>query len=134
MVVAAAEGARIGASDVGLQPPAIVAVTVLTSMDDEALSSVGVGRSAAEQVALLAGVARDGGADGVVCSPKEAAMMRQLLGEGAFVVTPGVRPQGAGSGDQARIATPAQALAVGASHVVANRSPKRRTRLRLPRR
>lgn len=121
MIKAAVEGAHRGAADAGVAPPSVIAVTVLTSMDDSALSEVGVGSSASEQVPLLARVAREGRADGVVCSPHEAAAMRVLLGESALVVTPGVRPTWAASGDQARIATPYKALESGASHLVVGR-------------
>jgi orotidine-5'-phosphate decarboxylase len=94
---------------------------VLTSTDDEGLSEIGVPRSATEQVPLLARVAKSAGVDGVVCSPREAALMRELLGEAALVVTPGVRPKWSQADDQARIATPAAALAAGASHLVIGR-------------
>lgn len=121
MIEAALEGARRGAADAGVAPPAVIAVTVLTSFDDAMLSAVGVGRAAVEQVPLLARVARTGRADGVVCSPHEAAAMRELLGEAALVVTPGVRPTWAATDDQARIATPYAALEAGASHLVVGR-------------
>lgn len=121
MVAAAVEGAARGAAAAGLTPPAVIAITVLTSMDDASLASIGVARQAGEQVDLLARVALRAGADGVVCSPQEAAAMRGLLGNDAFVVTPGVRPAGSVVGDQSRIATPASALASGASHLVVGR-------------
>jgi len=121
MIEAAVEGAEQGATGAGHARPAILAVTVLTSMNDAALVSVGIERSAAEQVALLADVAASGGADGVVCSPEEAAAMRGALGAEALVVTPGVRPEWAAAGDQSRIATPAAALLAGASHLVIGR-------------
>jgi len=121
MVTAAVAGAHEGARESGLKPPAILAVTVLTSMSDEELAAVGVQRPAVEQVPLLAGIARQGGADGVVCSPGEASIVRELLGEDALVVTPGVRPEGAAPEDQSRIATPAAALKAGASHLVVGR-------------
>jgi len=121
MVAAAVEGAREGAGQAGLDPPAVLGVTVLTSMSDEALAAVGVERPSAEQVPLLARVARAGGADGVVCSPWEAAAMRDLLGASRHVVTPGVRPSWAAAGDQSRVATPADAIENGASHLVIGR-------------
>jgi orotidine-5'-phosphate decarboxylase len=121
MVRAAVDGAREGASDAGVTPPKVIAVTVLTSTDDATLARLGVARSAAEQVDLLGGVAREAGADGVVCSPLEAARMRDLWGAEALVVTPGVRPAGSDAGDQARVLTPAEALARGASHLVIGR-------------
>lgn len=101
--------------------PRLLAVTVLTSLDDAALSELGLVRSAAEQVSALAKIASEVGCDGIVCSPAEASAMRALLGEGALVVTPGVRLVGEESGDQQRVATPAEAIAAGASHLVVGR-------------
>jgi len=121
MIAAAVEGSKRGARAAGLEPPAVLAVTVLTSMDDAMLNAVGVERPAAEQVQELARVARVAGADGIVCSPHEAARMRELLGESALIVTPGVRPTWAAAGDQSRIATPYAALEAGASHLVVGR-------------
>ncbi|MBA4370572.1 MAG: orotidine-5'-phosphate decarboxylase [Coriobacteriaceae bacterium] len=121
MVRAAAEGLAEGAAKAGVACPKLLAVTVLTSMDAAALAEVGVPDPPAEQVLRLAHVARHGGADGVVCSPEEAARMRALLGADALVVTPGVRPAGSDAGDQARVATPRAAVAAGASHLVIGR-------------
>ena len=101
--------------------PKVVAVTVLTSLDDAALAEIGCGSTASEQVERLAVLARDAGCDGVVCSPAEAETMRELLGSDALVVTPGVRLAGEATGDQARVATPAEALEAGASHLVIGR-------------
>ena len=121
MMEAAVAGAREGAEAAGLTPPAVIAITVLTSMDADTLLSVGVSDSPADQVVGLAALARTAGVDGVVCSPKEAGAMRALLGENALVVTPGVRPAWAEAGDQARVETPSAALAAGASHLVIGR-------------
>jgi orotidine-5'-phosphate decarboxylase len=121
MMEAAVRGAAAGAQDAGVTPPAVIAITVLTSMDADALASVGVCDPVADQVAGLAALARTAGVAGIVCSPQEAADMRALLGPQALVVTPGVRPAGADAGDQSRIATPAQALSAGASHIVIGR-------------
>ena len=104
-----------------LDRPAMLAITVLTSMDQAALAQVGVNRPLDEQVAALATLAKESGMDGVVCSPLEAAAMRELLGPEAFIVTPGVRPAGSATGDQSRIATPAMAIEAGASHIVVGR-------------
>lgn len=101
--------------------PLVVAVTVLTSIDDAGMAELGWDIAAADAVAKLAAVARDAECDGIVCSPNEAAAMRALLGPDAAIVTPGVRPAGEASGDQARVATPAEALAAGASHLVIGR-------------
>jgi len=121
MIRAAVEGAREGAVAAACVPPAILAVTVLTSMEDATLVSVGVDRDAAAQVELLAAVAREGGANGVVCSPEEAAAMRHAFGTDGLVVTPGVRPAWALAGDQSRVATPEEAVRAGASHLVVGR-------------
>jgi orotidine-5'-phosphate decarboxylase len=121
MMRAAVESSRRAADEVGLPAPAVLAVTVLTSTDAAGLAETGVDRATPEQVRLLAGLAQHSGVDGVVCSPWEAAEMRVLLGEQALIVTPGVRPAWSESGDQARIATPAAALAAGASHLVIGR-------------
>ncbi|MDO8848511.1 MAG: orotidine-5'-phosphate decarboxylase [Coriobacteriia bacterium] len=118
----AAVGATTAAAEKFKAPrPNILAVTVLTSLDDAALAEIGVSTTSAEQVAALATLARDTGCDGVVCSPVEAEAMRTLLGTDALVVTPGVRPADEDAGDQARTATPAEAIAAGASHLVVGR-------------
>jgi orotidine-5'-phosphate decarboxylase len=121
MMEAAVRGATAGAAAAGVARPAVIAITVLTSMDADALASVGVPDSPADQAAGLAALARTAGLDGVVCSPREAAEMRALLGPTALVVTPGVRPVGSDAGDQARIATPGVAFEAGASHLVIGR-------------
>ncbi len=99
----------------------LVAITVLTSMDADALASIGVTDTIAHEVVRLAQLAVGAGSDGIVCSPQEAAQMRALLGPDALIVTPGVRPAGADVGDQKRIATPAAAIAAGASKLVIGR-------------
>lgn len=99
----------------------LVAISVLTSMDQEALAEVGVECPVADEVARLAGLAVRSGSDGIVCSPQEAAGMRKLLGPDALIVTPGVRPAGADVADQRRVATPSAAIAAGASKLVIGR-------------
>jgi orotidine-5'-phosphate decarboxylase len=122
MMRAAVESSRRAAEEIGLSiAPKILAVTVLTSMGDEVLGTVGIVRSAAEQVRVLCELALEAGVDGVVCSPQEAAEVRRLLGADALVVTPGVRPAWSAADDQARVASPARALAAGASHLVIGR-------------
>lgn len=120
MLAACREGAEAAARRHD-ERPQLVAITVLTSMDQAALAEVGVEAPVATQAERLARLAHDNGIDGVVCSPREAAAMRELLGEAALVVTPGVRPAGAELGDQSRVATPAAAIAAGASHLVIGR-------------
>lgn len=121
MVAAARQGLDEGAAQAGLPAPKLLAVTVLTSMDAAQLAAVGVERPIAQQADLLARMACDAGADGVVCSAFEAASMRAALGPDALVVTPGIRPQGAAVGDQSRVATPAMAVREGATHLVVGR-------------
>ncbi|MDM8301184.1 orotidine-5'-phosphate decarboxylase [Collinsella tanakaei] len=119
MMAAAREGVEAAARDA--ERARVIAVTVLTSMDQAALSQIGVELPVADEADRLARLAHDNGIDGVVCSPQEAARMRELLGEGALIVTPGVRPAGAALGDQSRVATPAEAIGRGASHIVVGR-------------
>lgn len=98
-----------------------LAITVLTSMDDATLAATGVTRGMQDQVKQLALCAQEAGLSGVVASPQEAAMLRELLGSDALIVTPGVRPAGADLGDQSRVATPKAAFDAGASHIVVGR-------------
>lgn len=129
MLESAVKGSRKGAMDAPaeMEPPAVCAITVLTSMDAEQLESIGVDSTPAEQVERLAKLARSAGLDGIVCSPQEAAQMRELLGPDAIIITPGVRPPGASLGDQSRVATPAEAFEAGASHLVIGRPITRAT-------
>ena len=121
MMEAGQRGAEEGAAEYGGDVPATLGITVLTSMSPEALAATGVARPLPEQVAALAAQAKDAGISGVGASPQEAAALRGILGPVAFIVTPGVRPAGAALGDQSRVATPAQAFANGASHIVVGR-------------
>lgn len=120
MLAACREGAEEAAEIRGSRPN-LVAITVLTSMDQDALSEVGVTDAVADEAARLARLAQENGIDGIVCSPMEAESMRALLGPDAWIVTPGVRPAGTALGDQSRVATPAQAIERGASHIVVGR-------------
>jgi orotidine-5'-phosphate decarboxylase len=116
MLRAAAEAAAASA-----HPPLVLAVTVLTSMADEDVQEVGVSGRAMDQVLRLANLAKSASCGGVVASPQEVGQLRQALGAGFAIVTPGIRPAGADRGDQARIATPAEAIRAGASHLVIGR-------------
>jgi orotidine-5'-phosphate decarboxylase len=102
-------------------PPLILAVTVLTSMDEADLHQVGVAGRVLDQVLRLAALARQAGCGGIVASAHEAREIRSEFGDGFAIVTPGVRPAGAAIGDQARVLTPAQAIAAGATHLVIGR-------------
>ncbi len=104
----------------------VLALTVITSLDDGDLASIGIGGSVGAQVERLAQLARDAGCDGVVCSVHEAAVMRSMWGPEALVVTPGIGlgtgHEMRGGGDQVRVGTPEDARNAGASHVVLGRS------------
>ncbi|MGM0516370.1 MAG: orotidine-5'-phosphate decarboxylase [Pseudomonadota bacterium] len=101
--------------------PGLIAVTVLTSMEDADLAEVGVSDGAGAQVDRLAGLVVEAGLDGVVCSPQEASAMRGRFGDAGVIVTPGVRPAGAALDDQRRVMTPAEAISAGASSLVIGR-------------
>lgn len=120
-MLAACRGGAEAASEIRGSRPKLVAITVLTSMNQDALSEIGVDAPVADEAARLAKLAQNNGIDGVVCSPMEAEAMRALLGPDALIVTPGVRPAGADLGDQSRVATPSQAIERGASHIVVGR-------------
>jgi orotidine-5'-phosphate decarboxylase len=101
--------------------PTVQAVTVLTSMDDNDLANVGVRGRVVDQVLRLSALAISNGCHGVVASALEASALRAELGNEFVIVTPGVRPSGTDHGDQARVVTPAEAIAAGATHIVVGR-------------
>jgi orotidine-5'-phosphate decarboxylase len=101
--------------------PMILAVTVLTSLGQDDLQATGIAAGSAEHVLRLGRLAVEAGADGLVCSPLEVAMLRQALGPAVKLVVPGIRPDGSAAGDQARTMTPAQAVAAGADWIVVGR-------------
>lgn len=114
--------AAVAAAHRSAKPPRILAVTALTSLDQNDLTDMGVTRPLGAHVAAMGTLAvKEGGADGIVCSPWEVAAMRLALGADALLVTPGVRPAGAARGDQKRVATPAAAVRSGATHLVVGR-------------
>jgi orotidine-5'-phosphate decarboxylase len=102
-------------------PPELLAVTMLTSMDAGQVNAIGLDRSPAAQVELLARMGLEAGIRGFVCSPQEVAAVRALTGLEGVLVVPGIRPAGAAVGDQKRIATPAETLRRGASYLVVGR-------------
>lgn len=99
----------------------LLAVTVLTSMDQDILSSIGVTSSVEKQVDRLASLASDAGIGGIVCSPLELSRLRPLLPGKVKLITPGIRPSGSNSGDQRRIMTPGEARQAGADYLVIGR-------------
>jgi orotidine-5'-phosphate decarboxylase len=115
MMQAAAEAASAPNS------PRLLAVTVLTSMDANELAGIGITASPAEQVLRLAKLAQTSGINGMVCSPEEVATLRKETGPNTLLVIPGIRPTGTAPEDQKRIATPAHAIAQGASMLVVGR-------------
>jgi orotidine-5'-phosphate decarboxylase len=120
---AAAEASHAGAGVTARQsqPLQILAVTVLTSMDESDLHQTGVSGALLDQVLRLASIALGTGCAGVVSSAREVKALRAKLGENFLIVNPGVRPAGADHGDQARVVTPAEAFRAGATHIVVGR-------------
>jgi len=116
MMRAATDAARSGKADLK-----VLAVTVLTSLEDNDLDKIGVRGRVQDQVLRLAALALADGCHGVVASAQEAYALRSELDGDFAIVTPGVRPAGSERGDQARIATPAEAIAAGATHIVVGR-------------
>lgn len=102
-------------------PPQLLAVTVLTSMDQAQMNAIGIGGNPGLQVKLLAEMGLEAGLRGFVCSPEEVATLRSLTGPEGVLVVPGIRPAGAAMGDQKRVATPASAFRNGATYLVVGR-------------
>ncbi len=113
--------ARRAAEAAGPARPMLLAVTVLTSLDAAGLAATGVADLPAAQVLRLARLAIEAGADGLVCSPLEVAMLRDALGPGPALVVPGIRPAGSAAGDQMRTMTPREAVEAGADWIVVGR-------------
>lgn len=120
MIERAREALEVAYPD-ATQRPILLAVTVLTSMDESALKEVGVSGSVEDQVIRLGKMAVSAGADGLVCSSKEITPLRQALGEKPVLVVPGIRPAGSAADDQKRIMTPADAARAGADWIVVGR-------------
>jgi orotidine-5'-phosphate decarboxylase len=116
MMAAAGQEAQASAS-----PPILLAVTALTSLSDADVSSLGIEGSAEQWVERLATLARDSGIPGIVSSSRELSMLRNKFGNGLKYVVPGIRPAGANIQDQARIATPGEAIRSGADYLVVGR-------------
>lgn len=109
------------ALDKRTEPPLLIAVTVLTSLQADDLKAVGIHGSVNANVISLAGLARQSGLAGVVCSPQEAGSLRKQYGKDFLLVTPGIRPQDSDSGDQKRTMTPGEAIQAGADYLVIGR-------------
>jgi orotidine-5'-phosphate decarboxylase len=121
MMRAAAKAATDAAKEFNVPRPLVIAVTVLTSLDADDLSAVGQTGPAAEQVVRLAKLTQACGLDGVVCSPKEAGIVREACGPDFKLVVPGIRPTLSLSNDQKRTAGPADAISAGADYLVIGR-------------
>jgi orotidine-5'-phosphate decarboxylase len=122
MMKAAADAARKTAEALSQPAPLVIGVTVLTSMNHEALNEIGVTRPILDQVVHLAKLAQASGLDGVVASPQEVRAIRDACGPGFEIVTPGIRPADQqGKDDQARTLTPAEAIQAGATYLVIGR-------------
>lgn len=109
------------AAEAGSERPLVLAVTVLTSLDDDDLNAIGVNSDATEQVVRLARLAEDNGIDGVVCSAREILALREACGAEFKLMVPGIRPEWAATADQKRIMTPRDAIDQGADYLVIGR-------------
>lgn len=121
MMRAAVEAANAKAGQLGMTPPHVLAVTILTSMSQSDLLDVGLSGDALENAMRLARLAKDAGCSGVVCSAHESRDIKAILGKDFLTLTPGIRPSGAAHGDQKRVTTPADAVRAGADYLVVGR-------------
>ncbi|HSR72003.1 MAG TPA: orotidine-5'-phosphate decarboxylase, partial [Kiloniellales bacterium] len=121
MLEAAVAAAREASEAGSLPRPRLLGITLLTSLDEADLESLGQHGSVLDQVRRLAELARAGGLDGVVCSPREVAALRADHGPGFLLVVPGIRPAGSAAHDQKRVLTPTRAVAAGADYLVIGR-------------
>jgi orotidine-5'-phosphate decarboxylase len=122
MLAAARDAVARTAAEERRARPLLIAITVLTSLDTSDLAAIGVGGTPEAQALRLARLAKANGLDGVVCSAREAAMLRAACGPDFKLVTPGIRPQGTSAHDQARVTTPEEAIAAGADYLVIGRA------------
>jgi orotidine-5'-phosphate decarboxylase len=121
MLQAAVAGAAERAAELGIEPPAIFGVTLLTSIAPEELGELGLQGGPGENVMRLAALARDARCAGVVCSPHEVRDLKAYFGAGFEALCPGIRPAGAAHGDQKRVASPQSAVEAGADYLVVGR-------------
>lgn len=121
MLCAASEACRLEAGRLGIAPPRILAITVLTSLDADALRDLHIALELSEYVLQLALLSQRSGVDGVVCSPWETGLLRSACGPDFCIVTPGIRPSGDAQHDQSRTLTPRAAWLAGANYLVVGR-------------
>lgn len=121
MMLAANRALIEEAAKLSARAPLLLAVTVLTSLDDANLVSVGQQTPASDQVVRLATLTKDSGLAGIVCSAHEISVIRKTLGNDFVLMVPGIRPAGADAGDQKRVMTPDEAFKAGATHLVIGR-------------
>lgn len=121
MMQAARAALREEADKLGMKQPKVLAVTILTSLDDSALAEAGFQPGLEDRVAQLAALTQKAELDGVVCSAREITLLRERCGEDFILMVPGIRPAGSAAGDQKRVMTPEEALQKGATHLVIGR-------------
>lgn len=121
MMQAAVEAADARAHELGIEPPEIFAVTILTSIASEELRELGLHGGPGENAIRLAALARDARCAGVICSPREVADLKKFFGQDFKTLTPGIRPAGAAHGDQKRVMTPGEARDLGSDYIVVGR-------------
>lgn len=121
MMRAAAEAAANEAARLQISKPLIAGVTILTSMDKDDITDIGLDRPVISQVEILAKLAKKSGLDGVVCSSHEIAKVKEVCGQDFKTIVPGIRPATAQTGDQKRVMTPAEAISNGADYLVIGR-------------
>jgi orotidine-5'-phosphate decarboxylase len=121
MMAAAVEAAEERAAEIGIEPPGVLAITILTSIAAEDLNELGLSGGPGENAIRLAALARDARCAGVVCSVAEVSDIKSFFGSEFIALCPGIRPGGSAHGDQRRIATPGEARAAGADYIVVGR-------------
>jgi orotidine-5'-phosphate decarboxylase len=121
MMRAAVDASDERSAELGITPPYVFAVTILTSIGAEDFNELGLQGGPGENAIRLAALARDAGCSGVVCSAHEVRDLKRFFGDDFLTLTPGIRPVGSAHGDQKRVTTPAQAVAVGADYLVVGR-------------
>ena len=121
MMQAAVDAASKASKDIGCTRPLIVGVTILTSLDDNDMETIGYQDQVSSQVVKMAKLAKKSGLDGAVCSPHEISIIKEACGSDFKLIVPGIRPAGSAVGDQKRIMTPKKAVSLGADYLVIGR-------------